>query len=271
MDILILGGDGMLGHQLLKSLSHKHYVKATIHGPEMFGRINTFPYVDVTNTDHLTEILSEFHPKVVINAVGFVKQRFHDYVKNIEVNALFPHKLNNLCKSIHARLIHISTDCVFSGNNSSYTEQHTPDPVDIYGMTKLLGEIHSSYGCLTLRTSFIGRELKNKLGLLEWFLGQTGTSVNGYINAVFSGLTTIEFGRVIEMILDSHELHGLLNVSGYPINKYDLLLKLRAKFNLNIDIKPCMEPVINRSLDSSKFMKRFNYQPPTWDSLIEEL
>ncbi|MBL4680588.1 MAG: SDR family oxidoreductase, partial [Pseudomonadales bacterium] len=204
--------------------------------------------------------------------VGIVKQLAiaKESIPSLEINALLPHKLSVLCKEIDARLIHISTDCVFSGKKGHYKEEDPADAVDLYGKTKFLGEVHED-NCLTLRTSVIGRELSRKKSLLEWFLSQSG-SVTGFKNAIFSGFTTLELGRIIEMMLLNYpSASGVYQVSSEPISKYDLLLLFREIFEHDIDITADEAFHCDRSLDSSRFRKEFNYQPPTWEAMIGEL
>lgn len=279
MRILILGGDGMLGHQLFKHLSHRYFVRVTLRQNlsaysefGLFDKENSYSEIDVRSLDRVREVLAEFQPQAVVNAVGIVKQRSaaKESIPSLEINALFPHHLALLCKEIDARLLHMSTDCVFSGRKGMYLETDLSDAEDLYGRTKYLGEVHDSH-CVTLRTSIIGRELSRKQGLLEWFLAQRG-SVRGFKNAIFSGFTTLEFSRIIEKILTEYpEKAGLYHVSSYPISKLDLLTLIKKEMGLGIEIMPTEEPRLERSLDSTRFRREFNYTPPTWEQMIEEL
>jgi dTDP-4-dehydrorhamnose reductase len=167
-------------------------------------------------------------------------------------------------------MVHMSTDCVFSGKKGNYKETDSADAEDLYGRTKYLGEVSDSR-CITLRTSIIGKELSRKQGLLEWFLSQRG-SVHGFKNAVFSGFTTLEMSRIIEKILVEYPgKGGLYHVSSAPINKLDLLTLIKRKMGLDIEIIPEEEPRVDRSLDSTRFRTEFNYTPPTWEEMIGEL
>jgi len=279
MRILILGGDGMLGHQLLKSLQPRHEVKVTLRQDMavydsfgLFSRDNAFTAIDIRSLARLVEVMADFRPDAVINAVGIVKQRADakESIPSLEINALLPHRLAILCKGIGARLIHLSTDCVFSGKKGKYLEIDPSDAEDLYGKTKFLGEVHES-NSLTLRTSIIGRELSRHTSLLDWFLAQSGT-VKGYTNAIYTGFTTLEMSRIIEMMLLEHpDAAGVYQVSSDPINKYELLLLIREKLGLNIEIIPDDVFCCDRSLDSSRFRSDFNYIPPTWPAMIEEL
>lgn len=279
LKVLVLGGDGMLGHQLVRTLSPYFEVKATLRSqaavPEarnLFTGGNAVFGVDVQSRQPLKDVIRRFLPHVVINAIGIVKQRHEaiEAVPCISINALFPHRLQQMVESIGARIIHISTDCVFSGRKGCYAEKDVADANDLYGRSKLLGELTSG-NALTLRTSMIGRELKRKKSLLEWFLNQKGR-IPGYIEAIFSGLTTLELSRLIgRLIVDHPEAKGLYHVSGPTISKYDLLCLVRDTLHLDIEIVPDRTVKIDRSLDAKVFQDTFNYTPPTWESMIEEL
>ena len=269
----------MLGHQLLKLLRDRHDVKVTLRrelsayaGSDLFLPQNAFAGVDVRATDKLLTVLSEFRAETVVNAVGIVKQRPDglDVIPNLEINALLPHRLALICRAIGARLIHISTDCVFSGNRGHYLEDDTPDPVDIYGHSKLLGEVVQS-GVITLRTSIIGRSLYRNSSLIDWFLHQKGR-IKGYRNAIFSGFTTKEVSRVIAMLLERYpEASGLYHLSSSAISKHDLLVQLRDLLKRPVEIVPDDSVRINRSLDSTRFRNEFAYTPPSWERMLDEL
>lgn len=279
MRILILGGDGMLGHQLLTYLQPRHDVKVTLRQDiasyrrhELFNCENTYDGIDVRSLERLMEVLADFRPEAVINAVGIVKQRpiAKESIPSLEINALLPHRLSVLCKGIGARLVHMSTDCIFSGRKGNYQEGDPSDAEDLYGKTKYLGETQDNH-CLTLRTSIIGRELSRKKSLLEWFLSQTGT-IKGFTKAIYTGFTTLEMSRIVEKMLVNHpEASGVYHVSSDSINKYELLLLFRQKLGHNIEIVPDDSFCCDRSLDSTRFRKEFAYTPPTWETMIEEL
>lgn len=280
MRILILGGNGMLGHELLRSYAKAHDVKVTMRGnPEeyvtarLFKKDNTFTGVDVCAIDKLETILREFSPDAVINAVGIIKQRDNvtSYVPCIEINALFPHKLSAICGKIGSRLVHISTDCIFSGKKGNYSEDDFADANDLYGRSKFLGEVKDRH-CITLRTSIIGLELQHKKSLIEWFLSQSG-EIKGFRKAIYTGLTTIEIARVIEdILLEYTDLSGIYHVASAPISKFELLSKLAIYLNRNdIVIKPDDEFVSDRSLNATHFKLETGYIAPAWDKMLSEL
>jgi dTDP-4-dehydrorhamnose reductase len=278
--VLILGGDGMLGHQLLKSWSGRHDVTVTVHGPlgayadsGLFTAANTRDNIDATNLSAIGEIIRDVAPQAVINCIGIVKQRplAKTAVSSILINSLLPHQLLELCAEHRARLVLMSTDCVFSGRRGAYRETDTPDPVDLYGRSKLLGEVLDAPG-LTLRTSIIGLELRRFTSLVEWFLAQRGR-IHGYRRAIYSGFTTEEMARIIERVLLDHpDLSGVWQVASAPINKFDLLVKLAGILGRqDVEIEPDDEFVCDRSLLADAFETRTGYQPPSWDTMLEEL
>jgi dTDP-4-dehydrorhamnose reductase len=276
---LILGGDGMLGHQLLKSLAPRHETRVTLRsGLESYAEFglfhpgNAFDHVPIENLARLAELLEKFRPEVIINAIGVVKQReaAKDPIESLEVNSLLPHRLTRLARGAGARVIHFSTDCVFSGRRGRYAESDTPDAEDLYGRTKLLGEV-TAEGALTLRTSIIGRELRQKRSLVEWFLAQRGR-VRGYSRAIYTGFTTLEMARILERIVTAYpEASGLWHVASEPISKYELLLLLQRYYRLANEVEQDEEFACDRSLDSSRFRAEFNYRPPSWEQMIAEL
>ncbi len=280
--ILILGGTGMLGHILLRYLyeNTKFDVFATarnieeIHKyfpPELasrFWRDN----VDVGNFDSISHVLSTIKPDIVINCIGIIKQLpvANDPLTTITVNAQFPHRIAQISRDIGARVIHISTDCVFDGKKGMYTEDDIPCADDLYGRTKILGEISYPH-CVTLRTSMIGHELKGQYGLVEWFLGQTGT-VQGYKNVIYSGFPTIVFSSIIhKYVLPIPDINGIYHISSTPISKFDLLGLIAEKYGKKIDIEPYEDFVQDRSLKSDRFHALTDYVSPAWPELIDAM
>lgn len=279
MRILILGGDGMLGHQLLCSLRDRHEIKATLRldltAYSRFPAIssaNAVGGVDLRDANALLPVLAEFRPEVIVNAVGIVKQRPDAYsaIASIEVNALLPHRLAALAAVAGARLVHISTDCVFSGRKGGYAESDAADAEDLYGRSKLLGEVHDTH-CITLRTSIIGLELKRKTSLIEWFLSQ-GERINGFRRAIYSGFTTAEMARIIERLLMHHpNASGLYHFASEPISKFELLSGLARRLRRTIEIRPDDTFHCDRSLNASRARATFGYEPPSWDVQLDEL
>jgi dTDP-4-dehydrorhamnose reductase len=270
----------MLGHAVVASFaSAGQEVHGAVRDPDRARRLgldvplHAFDVFDAAAT--LDDLLAATEATVVINAVGLVKQleEAGRPVPAITVNSLFPHQLADACAERDAKLIHVSTDCVFSGElaaPAAYSEDSLPDARDLYGRSKLLGEVAEA-PALTLRTSIIGRELDRASGLLEWFAAQDGQPVNGFTNAIFSGLTTTALAAVMLEILSEHrDLAGLYQVSADPISKFDLLTRLRDVLDLDCEIQPVDEPRINRALDSSAFKARTGIEIPGWPEMLDE-
>jgi dTDP-4-dehydrorhamnose reductase len=280
MRLLILGGDGMLGHALFRTLRDHHDVRVTLRQPlesyrnaGMFSAANAFDRVDVRDMSRLTSVVTDFGPAVVINCVGIVKQRpeAKSPIPSLEINSLLPHRLLELCSRQGSRLIHFSTDCVFSGKTGGYRDTDPPDPPDLYGQSKLLGEVKTPPG-LTLRTSIIGLELSRKAGLIEWFLAQRGP-IRGFRKAIYTGLTTAAMSRLVLRLVEEHaDLHGVWHVASAPISKYDLLVDLAKKLERSdIEIVPDDVFACDRSLRADRFIAATGYAPPSWNEMLTEL
>lgn len=280
MKILVLGASGMLGNAVFRLFSEndnfnvigtirgersKKFFPALLRGALISG-------IDIENIDNVTRIFGEMRPEVVINCIGMVKQlaEADDPLAAIPLNSLLPHRLARLCAVAGARLVHMSTDCVFSGSKGMYTEADSTDAIDLYGRSKFLGEVDYP-NAITLRTSIIGRELEGARSLVGWFLAQSG-SVKGFRKAVFSGLPTVEIARLIrDHVLPSPHLHGLYHVSADPIDKYELLQLVAHAYGKHIAIKADDSFVIDRSLDSSRFRLATGFQPKPWPELVSSM
>lgn len=279
MKVLVVGASGMLGNAMARVLPAEgldvYGVARRPFSAESFPRLAPERYLrigDVHDLDALRAILAQVAPDAVINAVGVVKQLANadDPLVALPINALLPHQLARLCQEAGARLVQISTDCVFDGTRGNYTEDDFPDATDLYGRSKLLGEVDYPHG-VTLRTSIVGHELDSHHGLFDWFLAQEGV-VGGYRRAIFSGLTTVELARVIARhVLPDPQLRGVYHVSAAPISK-DALLRIVAEvYGKAIEIVPKDEPVIDRSLRSDRFRAAVGYMPPDWQTLVGDL
>jgi dTDP-4-dehydrorhamnose reductase len=228
--------------------------------------------VDAEQPDSLASALAEHRPDVVINCVGLVKQlaKAEAPLSALPINALLPHRLSTLCSLLGARLVHFSTDCVFSGTRGAYLESDAPDAQDLYGRSKLLGEVDAPHA-VTLRTSIIGHELRGAHSLIGWFLAQGGP-VSGYTRAVFSGLPTVTMARLVrDYVLPHPNLHGLYHVSAAPIDKDALLRLVAAAYDKQIEILPDAKVAIDRSLDSTRFRKATGFAPAPWPDLVAEM
>lgn len=269
--VLVLGASGMLGHKMVQVLSNDMKTFGTTRSastsPDIVGSVRAEDMGSIQNA------IKQTTPDVIINCIGIVKQlpEANDPFISISVNSLFPHQLARICKQNDIRLIHISSDCVFSGKCGFYSEDDQSDAEDLYGRTKYLGEVYYP-NCLTLRTSIIGRELHSKNGLLEWVLSNENKNVSGYTDAIFSGLTTLELSRIIGKIITSFpELEGLYQVASKPISKYELLNIIKSEYDLNIMIEPNNTVKNNRSLNPSKFLQKTGVVLPSWQYMIKNM
>jgi len=282
MKLLILGSNGLLGNTLTKYFFEKNNY-------ETFGFLRDSSKLkffksehnssliiiqDILNINDLRRKIKELMPDVIINCIGQTNKIKGQNLNNIEnyinLNSLFPFRLKEICSEIKSRLIHFSSDCVFSGTNGFYSEKDNPDPTDIYGKSKLLGELDNE-NIITIRKSVIGHELDSKKGLLEWFLNQE-VSVEGYKEAIFSGLTVLELARIIDMyILPDKKIKGIIHLSGDPISKYDLLKIIANQYNKIIKINPNVEIKIDRSLNSEYFKNLTGYKSDPWPLLVKSM
>ncbi len=279
MRVLVLGVTGMLGGAVFRAFNGDptHSVWGTLRssaGLKYFSDVelsSLLPGVDVLDQDALVAVLSSVRPDVVINCVGLIKQLADakDPLSALPINALLPHRLVRLCDLLGARLIHVSTDCVFSGRKGGYLESDLSDAEDLYGKSKYIGELHDSPNAITLRTSIIGHELSSSYALVDWFLAQEG-AVRGFSKAIFSGLPTVELARVMkDFVLPHPELNGLYHVAAEPIAKLDLLTLIASQYGKKIEIRPDASLVIDRSLNGERFNLATGYQAPSWPQLIE--
>ena len=273
----------MLGHKAfeLLNLNDKYEVFGTLRNEKDIKKYfsesknsrNIFSGIDALNLNTVLALIDKLSPDLVLNCIGIIKQlkESHNALLSIEVNSLFPHKLAAHLEGSKTRLIHISTDCVFSGEKGYYVEADYSDAKDLYGKTKFLGELKSYKNSITLRTSIIGPELKGKVSLLEWFIAQK-ESVNGYTNAIYSGFPTTELINIIEnYIIPNPTFSGLYNVSSIPINKYELLKIVAKVYNIQIIINPFNEFKNDKSLNCNKFISDFKFKQKTWPQMILEM
>jgi len=277
---LILGATGMLGHKLMQRLTPGHEVWGTVRGPVEqapgiagIAAARLIGGVTAADLASIRLAVERVRPEALLNCIGIVKQidAAKDPVLSIAINALLPHQLADLCAAAGVRLIHFSTDCVFSGRRGPYRDADPPDPADLYGRSKLLGEVERR-GCLTLRTSIVGRELRRGTGLFDWFFSRRGGEVRGYRNALYTGLTTLAMADLVRLLLESHpELSGVWQVSGEAIDKCRLLELVNQVCGLGIRILPDLDFQCDRRLDSSRFRAATGWAPPTWQSMIETM
>lgn len=279
MHVLILGATGMLGHMACRVFAQRHEVYAAYRAPGLHplhdglsGRVHWLPGLDATDLERVGNIIREISPNWVINGVGLIKQKDPGDrdTEAITLNALLPPRLAECCGASGSRLLHFSTDCVFSGARGGYSEADEPDPKDLYGRTKLRGEVGAPH--LTVRTSLIGRQLRGSEGLLEWFLAQRGRTIRGYANAIFTGLTTRALCTLLEHALRRRpDLAGLYHIASDPISKCDLLSRLNARLGLGIRIERDESFRCDRSLVGTRFARDTELLIPSWDEMLDQL
>jgi dTDP-4-dehydrorhamnose reductase len=279
--VLILGATGMLGSTLFRVLSKDPSLQiygtarqksAKTFFPKTLAK-NIIALDDIENNQLVRALLQKTKPDVVINCIGLIKQlnEANEALQAIPLNSVLPHRLSLLSKEVGARLILISTDCVFSGNKGNYKETDRADCTDLYGQSKLLGEIVDEKHVLTIRTSIIGHELRGGHSLVNWFLKQKG-AVTGYCKAIYSGLPTVELANIIrDVVLPNAKLSGLYHIASEPISKYDLLHLIAKTYGKKIAISKVNSPKIDRSLSYAKFKKQTGYLPKPWNQLIDEM
>jgi len=278
MKILILGGDGMIGHkmgQVLSAQNHEIVISIREKKDLTLKSISSKAKVFFNDflKDNILDFLDKVNPDVIINAIGITIRR--GSTKNISdtiyLNSFFPHQLSNWAVAFKKRLIHFSTDCVFSGSEGSYLEDTTPDALDYYGKTKGLGEVNSK-SSLTIRSSMIGPELFNKTELFEWIINNKEKEINGFSRVMYSGVTTVYMAKLVADLIDNHKnLSGIYNVASKPISKFELLRLINDNFDLGLIINDDKTVISNKTLNASKIEKEIGLQPPSWDELIFEL
>ncbi len=279
MRILVLGASGMLGSAMLRVMSERRAwpIFGTVRSADpalqaLAPRAELISGVHADQPDSLLAAFARARPDVVINCVGLVKQLLNseDPLVAVPINTMLPHRLARMCEVAGSRLVHVSTDCVFSGKQGNYSESDPADSQDVYGRSKLLGEVDYPYA-VTLRTSIIGRELRSAHGLVDWFLSQQGR-VKGYTSAVFSGLPTCELARVVRDHVIPHDiLRGVYHVAAEPISKYDLLQLVNRVYDKALEIDPDDKVKIYRSLNADRFREATGYVAPSWPELVARM
>lgn len=280
MKVLVLGASGMIGSAMVRVLAENRTwaVFGTLRDaglkrfftPDIAKRL--VPDVDVDHRDALVRVFAQVRPDVVVNCIGLTKhhKEAEEPALAIPVNAVLPHRIAELSALASARLIHVSTDCVFSGLKGNYVEGDAADALDVYGKTKFLGEVNYPHA-ITLRTSTIGHELQTAYGLLEWFLLQE-SACKGFDRAIFSGLPSTVFAQVVrDVVIPRPELSGLYHVGAESISKYALLRLIAQVYGKSIDIIRDEKFTIDRSLDSRRFCKETGYLAPSWPELIQSM
>jgi len=280
MKILVFGASGMLGSAVVRILSEKDnwQVFGSVRSNEIKKCFNSsiakhlIAGCDVLNLDNLQKVFNQVRPDVVINCISLSKQLINesDPLLMIPIYSLLPHQLAKFCKDIDARLIHISTDGVFSGEKGNYVEDDPSDAKDFYGAAKFIGEVHDQHA-VTIRTSIIGHELKSSNGLLSWFLSEN-KECRCFSKAIFSGFPTVVLAQVIrDVVIPNTGLHGVYHIASDPISKCDLLHLIASVYGKSIEIIPDDSVKIDRSLNAERFRLATGYTTPTWAQLVETM
>ena len=275
--ILILGSTGMMGSTISRLIKNDkrfkilctykdyHKIKLIKLQKNQKKKLNVFDF------NELKRIIFRFKPDFIINCVGLIKQLSNK--KNINkikfLNTNLPKKLSIIAKNKNFKIIHLSTDCVFSGKKGNYKESDKCDAIDLYGISKFKGEVDSKF-VLNIRTSIIGHELTSSNSLLNWFLNQK--EINGFKKAFFSGLTTLELSKIIinEIIEKNKIINGLFHISGPRISKLNLLKIVKRIYKKKTIINIDNSFKIDRSLNSNKFTKLINIKKKSWPNMIKE-
>ena len=270
----------MLGHMLVRVLSEHHQVIGTTSSQydsksplaRILDKADWIDQVDVRNWQTVENAINHAKPNVLINCVGVIKQKMDsgNIIDAILINSLIPHQLAATCEKLDIRFIHFSTDCVFEGTPGIKYKSDTPNATDLYGTTKRLGDVNYA-PALTLRTGFVGRQLSGAEGLFEWVLSQKGKAVDGYQNAIYSGLTTMALSRVIQQVVEVQPtLSGLYQVASNTINKFDLITQLNESLQLDLSIARNTEFMCDRAMDGMEFTNLTNIQIPSWEEMLTE-
>ena len=278
--VLILGAGGMLGHMAVRVLSNGHEVFGTTRASKnqndplaRFLRDDAWvPEIDVRDNDALSALLHNLKPEVVVNCVGLVKQKMDSrtFIDSIEINSLLPHRLATICSEADSKLIQMSTDCVFTCDPGVKTTEMIPNATDLYGRTKHLGEVDYDRA-LTIRSSIVGKQLTGSEGLFEWVISQNNGVINGYRNALYSGVTTMTMAKIInEVITTNEELSGVWQVASQEISKYELVKQLIETLILNIGLNEDHSFYCDRRLDGTKFTNVTGILVPSWEAMLSE-
>ncbi|MDD2262036.1 MAG: SDR family oxidoreductase [Clostridia bacterium] len=281
--VLVLGVNGLIGHTMYRKLKQEGF---EVFGTMRRAKIEFMQYdflqadtiidgLDVQEISNVSEVILQIQPSVVVNCIGITRRKdeISNSIQAIKINALLPHQIAKICQDMSIRMIHLSTDCVFSGDSGLYTEDSIPDASDMYGRTKAMGEVLDNPNCLTLRSSFLGTEISDRTELLEWLLSQKGRTIKGYTKAIYSGVSTVYLSSVITEILRHYpQLSGLYQIApDTPISKYDLLCIAKNAFNIDVEIVGNDSFVSDKSLSGARLKKVMNYRVPSWHDMLQEL
>jgi dTDP-4-dehydrorhamnose reductase len=267
----------MLGHKMFQVLREGCDVYASFRRFDarlavtgIFDEARVIDGVDAWDGPTVERAISQIRPEWIVNCIGLIRQPddARSARANIYINALFPHLLCEYAAQLGARVIHVSTDSVFSGKRGDYSEEDPSDALDLYGKAKHLGEVAYDHA-LTLRTSIVGRDLFRNVSLIDWFLSQSGKCVQGYTRVIYTGLSTDALSREIRRIVCEHpKLHGLYHISSAKISKFELLALVNRFFNAGVNIRPFDGVSCDRSLRSDRYRRATGFVPPSWEEMV---
>ncbi|WP_354138930.1 SDR family oxidoreductase [Bradyrhizobium sp. LB11.1] len=278
MKVLVLGATGLLGNAAFRSLSKMPGAEVTgtvrqetaraLFDPALGARLTVVGNIE--DPAQQAALFDALRPDVVVNCVAVGRPAPADPMRSVAVYAVLPQRLSQLCSRTGARFIQISSDGVFAGHRGAYTEADVPDADDVYGTSKLLGEVDAPH-TVTLRTSIIGHELQGGSGLLEWFLSQQG-ECRCFTRAIFSGFPTIVLADMIrDIVIPRPDLCGIYHVATRPISKFDLLLLVAGRYGKSINLIADDRPAPDRSLVADRFARATGYKPPDWPALVDAM
>jgi len=267
MKIAILGSTGLLGNTVAKHfLSNTKYEVVCTHRNEKVKVKDDSVYFDALEPNFSFLDKCDY----VINCIGIIKPFMkEDLTNNIYINAIFPRKLSDYCESKKVKLIHITTDCVFSGKDGNYSESSLHDCLDEYGKSKSLGEPNN---CMVIRTSIIGEEIHKNASLISWAKSMRGKEVNGFLNHLWNGITTKRYAEICEEIIKNNLFEiGLFHIYSNYLSKFELLHLINKKFDLQLKINQHFDNIsIDRRLITHKNLKS-NISFKSIQQQIEEL
>ena len=279
--IFVLGATGMLGHKMCQVLSgaDEFYVYGGLRGRA--EAVKALPFfqdtdlvggLDVNDWGRAKDSIANLKPDVIVNCVGLTTRKIDPAASAqvVELNALLPHRLAHLATDLGARMIHFSTDCVFQGGAGPYAVDHPKDAQDLYGMSKALGEVDAP-GCLTIRSSIVGREIRGFTEFFEWIFSQKGQGVSGFTKALYNGLTTKFMAELVrDLILQSPDIRGILQIGSQPASKAQLIQQVSDIFDLGITVNS-VDQGKDKTLQTQVAQQDIGFQPPTWAELISDL
>jgi dTDP-4-dehydrorhamnose reductase len=265
--VLILGATGLIGHQVyLRLNANMNFLVSSFAHHRKISDDTVL--LDARDEHFLEKVIVETNPDIIVNCMGvLIAEANRDPENAIFLNAYIPHHLKSIANTLDAKLIHISTDCVFSGKKGSYIENDIRDADDIYGRTKAIGEVTESPH-VTLRTSVVGPEIKEGEELFHWFMSQEG-SIEGFTKSYWSGVTTLELAKAVEWVIEK-DIQGLYHITnGIPINKYELLMLFKQYTNKKIEIESVKGKVSDKSFLDTR--KEIDYTIPSYEKMISEM